>query len=75
MTIYDEIKKERKEQDAKWGGPAHDDEHIPAEWRRFIIYHANLPFMVGEKEDFRYQMVRVAALAVAAIESIDRKGR
>ena len=74
MTIYDEIKKERRslQMQGMWRA---DDKHIPAEWQRFIIYHANLPFMVGEKEDFRYQMVRVAALAVAAIESEDRKGR
>jgi hypothetical protein len=74
VSIYDEIKAERTVQDAKWGGPSHDDEHVPSDWIRFIEEHAaracewrsNMP-------KFRSQMVRIAALAVAAVESHDRR--
>lgn len=70
-TILNEIRAERKRQDAKWGGPDHDDKHHPGQWLDFIMRFwnkANNP-----SEPFRYRMIQIAALAVAAIESHDRK--
>jgi hypothetical protein len=67
--VYDEIRLERKAQDEKWGGPSHDDGHSGPDWASFIKQHANKAF----RGDYRKQMIRVAALAVAAIESFDRK--
>ena len=69
-TVYEEIAAERAAQDAKWGGPAHDDTHFASDWIGYIIDHARRAFAVG---GFRRQMIRVAALAVAAVESHDRK--
>lgn len=70
--IFRDVQGERARQDAKWGGPQHDDEHDPSEWVDFIVEHARGPVRVGPYT-FRKQMVRVAALAIAAIESHDRK--
>lgn len=72
MDVYDEIRGERARQDAKWGGPDHDDRHSLDDWCDFIeertrlLYPANL-------DDSRATLIEVAALAVAAIESMDRR--
>lgn len=94
MSIYDEIRTERIEQDKKWGGPAHDDHHTPLDWIGFIVRHAARALggtvevldeghwwtakltVDGNGETrglYRAQLVRVAALAVAAIEAFDRR--
>lgn len=65
-----DVLKERHRQDAKWGGPEHDDEHTPDEWERFIM--KRIPLESANDPTFRQRMVEVAALAVAAIESHDR---
>jgi hypothetical protein len=73
MTVYDEIKTERAAQDVKWGGPLHDDTHTPDHWVNFVIEHAE--DAISDEHHlsaYRKEMVRVAALAVAAIESWDR---
>jgi hypothetical protein len=67
--IFDEIAAERRAQDKKWGGATHDDEHDDADWRSFIMTHNN--YACGD--DFRKEMIRVAALAVAAVQSFDRR--
>lgn len=70
-ALFDEITKEREYQDGKWGGPTHDDLHDEEEWMDILEHYAT-----GGDEglhDFRTSMVKVAAIAVAAIESYDRK--
>ena len=69
VQLFLEIQNERLAQDAKWGGPAHDDQHSVADWFDFITDHA-MP-AVGRND--RVQLVRIAALAVAALESLDRQ--
>jgi hypothetical protein len=72
-----EVAAERAAQDAEWGGPTHDDRHLPWDWVALLTRHAGLAVTDGGGEAdqvrFRRQMVRVAALAVAAVESIDRR--
>ncbi len=103
-SVYDEIRTERAAQNAKWGGPEHDDEHDGLDWLSYLLEHAakmlsgavraergdwpsNNPmhdrrwtFTVlvppsGERNwrAYRKQLIRVAALAVAAVESSDRR--
>jgi len=73
-------REERARQRAKWGDEDHDDHHNAWDWIAFItkqLGRAVKPGDGGGPEDarkYRYQMVRVAALAVAAIEWIDRRG-
>jgi hypothetical protein len=79
--ILQEIKEEREHQDKKWGGPDHDDLHSPYEWASFIITYLGqaVTYTVNEVDpkramrSFRYNMIKVASLAVAAIEVADRK--
>lgn len=68
--IIREIELEREAQDVKWGGPEHDDDHSREDWCEFIADHGQ-PFR-SRPWNFREQMIRVAALAVAAIESDTR---
>src|SRR5690349_17719884 len=73
--ILSEIITERQCQDAMWG-PDHDDAHSPADWAGILVRHLGLAMGDGasvDPERFRKQLVRVAAVAVAAVEAIDRK--
>lgn len=74
FAIFNEINAERASLDEKWGGSSHDDTRNDHDWAAYIVKHLGRairwPFDVAV---FRYQMVRVAALAVAAIEWCDRK--
>lgn len=70
--VLREILAERLRQDVKWGGPAHDDEHTLHDWRAYI--NKQMSKMHGwNGQGARPYLVKIAALAVAAIESIDRK--
>lgn len=70
-NAYDEIKRERVRQDAQWGGPAHDDTHDQTDWESYIEKQTMLAD--HNPSSHRERMIKVAALAVAAIESYDRK--
>ena len=73
--IFDEIAAERVAQDKKWGGAEHDDRHLPRDWLYFITKHAVAALVDGQGFSvihWRRQMVRVAALAIAAAESAER---
>ena len=79
-TIFGEIAREREYQDEKWGGAGVDDaENGKMEWVAYITHYATKwfpggfpPYDLGVEADFRTKMVKVAALAVAAIEQHDR---
>jgi hypothetical protein len=73
-----EIEAERRRQDAQWGGPAHDDEHEPGDWCQYLAHQQRLLLKMTsptQREDIRARFVKIAALAFAAIESIDRDMR
>ncbi len=72
--ILDEIKAERAAQDAKWGGPDHDDEHSMADFVDFIDDQLR-KCEYGNNTETRKRLVKVAALCVAAIQSFDRGGQ
>ena len=79
-TIYDEIKAERDYQREKWGDRADDTLNTPWMWAAYIGQYATkwmrgtfLPLKTDVTDAFRECMVKVASLAVAAIESIDRQ--
>lgn len=69
--IYAAIETERRAQDEEYGGPEHDDEHTRQEWAGFI--QAHLAKGLESPDKYRNQMIRVAALAIAAIEVHDRQ--
>lgn len=77
--LFGEISRERDRQDRIWGGVEHDDSHSRQDWLSFIHKQGRLaeqawsPSAVAEKEFFESRMVKIAALAIAAIESSRRK--
>lgn len=72
-TIYDEIEQERIKQDQQWGGAGHDDHHNSHDWICFIVKHLGKAVMFPwDSLTFRTQMIRIAALAIAAVEWCDR---
>lgn len=78
--ILEEIKNEREYQDQKWGHELDDKENTPWMWASYIGQYATkwmagtfIPLKQDVTASFRTCMVKVAALAVAAIQSIDRQ--
>lgn len=83
MAIVAEIHAERQAQDEQWGGAAHDDEHTVlsrgACWRGFIAVQSaraddeyKALSVADSFAEQRSRYVKMAALAFAGIESIDR---
>jgi hypothetical protein len=71
--IFTEIRDKRAYQDQKWGGPEHDDSvETEDSWIKYINEYASGKGR-AEGRAFRERMIHVAALAVAAIQSFDRK--
>jgi hypothetical protein len=76
--VLREITEERGRQDIEFGGPNHDDIVTRSEWGAIILRHGGLAMGHSAKADnddeiYRRQLIRVAAIAVAAIQSHDRK--
>lgn len=87
-AILRQIEAERARQDDLWGGAAHDDTHRPSDWLVILVRHVGLAAYDGSPSDvchkteatggydvgrYRKQLVRVAAVAVAALEAFDRR--
>lgn len=82
MALFGEIHVERQRQDAKYGGTEHDDTHVMNDWIALATRYAGeaAPRPACNKSPkpydfdyFRKAMVRVAAIAVAAVEWHDRQ--
>lgn len=79
--VLAEVSAERDYQDEKFGGPSVDDrENGYMEWVTYIAHFSTRwfgggfpPFSAETDSAFRRAMIKVAALAVAAIEQYDRK--
>ena len=74
--IFEQIREERERQDAKWG----EQNHLPFVWCSILgeevgevnkaaleYYFANIPI-----DDYKKELVQVAAVAVAMLECIER---
>jgi hypothetical protein len=80
MSVYDEIQVERGYQDSRWGTANDDKFNTPWMWVAYIARYSTtwmngqfLPVGDYAVNNFRASMVKVAAIAVAAVESIDRQ--
>lgn len=72
-----DVQAERARQDLKWGGAAHDDAHETSDFVELIEDYAGWARVMagmGSDDKARVRLIQVAALAVAAVESIDRRG-
>ena len=73
--VLAEVATERNRQDEKFGGPAHDDQHPTATFVQLIEDYAGWARTmagINSHDKARHRLIQVAALAVAAVESIDR---
>ena len=78
-SILTEIRNEREYQKKKWGTDADDQVNTPMDFVGYIANHSTRWFPGGFRPynddtlyDFRDQMIKTAALAVAAIEYTDK---
>lgn len=69
--VFAEVAAERLRQDEQWGGAKHDDGHESADWWEFILHQ----YQNVNAQTHRERLVKVAALAVAGIESFDRQAK
>ena len=75
-TVLAEIAAERTRQDAQWGGATRDDALPLAAFVQLIEDYAGwarVKAREGSMVEARQRLVQVAALAVAAVESLDRR--
>ena len=70
--VLDDIRAERAYQDKTWGGSGFDDTQTADDWQKYLLEYSQGEGRAAGR-DFRTRMVKTAALAVAAIESYDRK--
>lgn len=80
MSVYDEIRKEREYQDGKWGHKADDTLNTPNDFIAYMNAYSTrwfpggfTPYTPEVVDAYRKSMLKTAALAVAAIESLDRQ--
>lgn len=76
--IVNAVLLERTRQDKQWGGANHDDEHGMHDWANFVHKQARGvkqldAFSIANAERFEEHMVKIAALAFAAIKSNRRR--
>ncbi len=71
VTVLMEVLAERARQDKLWGGPDHDDGHPFGDWLDFI--QLQLSGLFGGDGSARGRLIKIAALAIAAVESMDRQ--
>ena len=72
-SVLYQVIKERHRQDEKWGGPAHDDGHATTHFLNFIQDRVKEAHGQGTTPAARKNLIEIAALAIAAAESMDRK--
>jgi len=70
--IFKEINEEREYQNSRWG-TEFDDKNTLNDWNMYIGMYGGYAAEIGKsKEHQRKYMSKVAALAVAALETFDR---
>ena len=74
-TVVMEVLSERAIQDEKHGGPEHDDTHDPSDFDGFIYTRATHIGRSDLDKTYRQAMIEIAALAIAAVQSYDRKSK
>jgi len=74
--VLETVRLERMRQDQKWDGAKHDDKHTVFDFIRWIKNYAGWASQMADMNSFprtRKRLIQIAALAVAAVESMDRK--
>lgn len=78
MSVYDEIRTERDYQLGRWGNQEDLTVNTPNDFMSYIVHYGTrwfnggfAPYPSETVDDYRKSMIKVAALAVAAIEALD----
>lgn len=78
--FLDSVCKEREYQVARWGNEADDTANEPNDWVSYINHYSTswfpggfVPYTETTVEAFQRAMIKVAAIATAAVESMDRQ--
>lgn len=74
-SILEDINKERERQEGKWVGQFDDSQWSPLDWKEMIDdYNAWARRMatMGSLDKARNRYIQIAAMAVAAVEQIDK---
>lgn len=69
--IDEDIKKERARQDRQWG----EQNHFPQKWLTILMEEVGevaSAILERDYDGYRNELVQVAAVAIAALEAIDR---
>lgn len=79
-AIFSAINDEREYQTRKWGNEADDTMNEPNDFVSYINAYSTLwfpggfvPYSPDTVDAFRTSMIKTAAIAVAAVESLDRQ--
>lgn len=79
-NILNEIQAEREYQVSRWGNEADDTKNNPNDFTTYIAHHSTRwfpggfrPYTEPQIAEYRKAMIKTAALAVAAVESLDRQ--
>lgn len=73
LTIAKEIRNERRSQDQTWG----EQNHTPEQWMVILteeVGEACRAVLQRRSRNYRTELIQVAAVAQAAIESYERQG-
>lgn len=72
--VIAQIEAELSRASQKWGGPSSDDRLDRLTWLRLVDEHRIRATRHGtDADEYRHEMVVIAALAIAAIEALDRR--
>jgi len=72
LEVVDELERQIE----KWGGPDNDDLFTPLDWHEMIADYngwARRMAAMGSPDKARRRYIQIAALAVSAVEALDRK--
>lgn len=75
-TVLNDVGIERERQDHKWSGIFNDDTWNPLDWHEMISDYngwARRMACMNSPDKARIRYIQIAALAVAAVEALDRK--
>lgn len=73
QKVYQKILAERDRQIVQWGGADHDDSHQYTDWFSYIEHQVDLVRKQNINSNSR--LVKIAALAIAGLESAERKAK
>lgn len=74
-SVLSEVKIERERQHGKWDGVYDDTKYTPFDWHELISDYngwARRMASMGSTDKARNRYIQIAALAVAAVEAIDK---